>query len=189
MVDMASVALFHSVYGLRPAVRRAAERLRAAGHRVVVPDLYRAAAVGSIDEGLLLAEKVGWETLLDRAREAVRELPPEAVLAGFSMGTGVAEALLAERPDAAGLLLIAGAAQADVPAGTRVQLHLADPDDFLPAAELTGWIDGMTRSEALFEVFRYPGVGHLWTDPDLPDHDALAAELTWERCSEFLRLS
>jgi dienelactone hydrolase len=177
------------VYGLRPAIRHAAERLRADGHHVVVPDLYRAAAADSIDEGLLLAEKVGWETLLDRARDAVRELPPDAVLAGFSMGTGLAEALIAERPEAAGLLLIAGAGQSDVPAGTRVQLHLADPDDFVPAAELTAWIDGMTRSEAMFEVFRYPGVGHLWTDHDLPDHDALATDRTWERCAEFLKLS
>jgi dienelactone hydrolase len=41
----------------------------------------------------------------------------------------------------------------------------------------------------LFEVFRYPGVGHLWTDPDLPGHDALATDLIWQRCTEFLRLS
>jgi dienelactone hydrolase len=74
MVGMASVALFHSVYGLRPAVRHTAERLRAAGHQVVAPDLYQAAAVDSIDEGFLLAEKTGWETLLDRARAAVRVL-------------------------------------------------------------------------------------------------------------------
>lgn len=189
MVAMASVALLHSVYGLRPAVRRAAERLRAAGHQVVAPDLYQSAAVDSIDEGVLLAEKVGWETLLERARAAAGQLPPEAVLAGFAMGAGLAEALLAERPSAAGLLLFAGAGHTNVPAGTRVQLHLADPDDFVPPATLSGWIDGMTGSEALFEVFRYPGVGHLWVDQDLPDHDALAAELTWQRCAEFLRLS
>jgi dienelactone hydrolase len=189
MVDMASVALFHSVYGLRPAVRWAAERLRAAGHQVVAPDLYQAAAVDSIDEGFLLAENAGWENLLDRARAAVSVLPPDAVLAGFSMGSGLAEALLAERPEAAGMLLFAGAGPAEVPAGTRVQLHLADPDDFVPSADLHAWIEGMTRSDALFEVFRYPGVGHLWLDHGLPDHDVLATELTWQRCLEFLRLS
>jgi dienelactone hydrolase len=35
-----TVVLFHSVYGLRPAVRAAAGRIRATGHEVVVPDLF-----------------------------------------------------------------------------------------------------------------------------------------------------
>jgi dienelactone hydrolase len=191
MVAMAAVALFHSVYGLRPAVRLAAERLRAAGHRVVVPDLYGVPAVDTLDEGFALADKVGWETMLERAREALRDLPPDAVLAGYSMGAGVAEALLAERIEAAGLLLLAGAGSGpvSVPAGSRVQLHLADPDDFVSSADLDAWIEGMTAAGAVFEVFRYPGVGHLWTDPDLGDYDGLADDLAWQRCAEFLRLS
>ncbi|MBB5933498.1 dienelactone hydrolase [Streptomyces zagrosensis] len=35
-----TIVLFHSAYGLRPAVHTAAERLRAAGHEVHLPDLY-----------------------------------------------------------------------------------------------------------------------------------------------------
>jgi dienelactone hydrolase len=189
MVGMASVALFHSVYGLRPAVLAVAERFRAAGHHVVVPDLFGEPPVGTIDEGFALAGKVGFDIMLTRARAAVAALPPRAVLAGFALGTGIAEALLAERPDAAGLLLIAGAGRTEVPAGLRVQLHVANPDDFVPDTDLEAWIDGMTGAGAMFEVFRYLDVGHLWTDPGLSDYDALAAELTWQRCEEFLRLS
>ena len=37
---MASILLFHSVLGLRPAVLADAERLRAAGHDVSTPDLF-----------------------------------------------------------------------------------------------------------------------------------------------------
>ena len=191
MVGMAAVALFHSVYGLRPAVRQAAERLRAAGHQVVVPDLYGVPAVDTLDEGFALADAVGWETMLERARAALRELPGNAVLAGYSMGSGVAEALLSERSEAAGLLLIAGAGsgQVTVPAGSRVQLHLADPDDFFSPTDLEAWIKAMTAAGAVFEVFRYPGVGHLWTDSGLGDYDGLADDLAWQRCAEFLRLS
>ena len=186
---MASVALFHSVYGLRPAVRAVAERMRAAGHRVAIPDLYRAPAVDDLAAGFALAERVGFETMLGRAREAVRDLPPETVLAGLSMGTGIVEALLPERPATAGILLLSGAG------GTfekcpRAQLHVADPDlEFVPAEDVRRWTTGMTAADTVFEVYRYPGVGHLWTDADLPDFDALAAELTWQRCAEFLRLS
>ena len=191
MVAMSAVALFHSVYGLRPAVRQAAERLRAAGHQVVVPDLYGVPPVDTLDEGFTLAEQVGWETMLERARAALRDLPPEAVLAGYSMGAAVAEAMLMERSAAAGLLLIAGAGggQVSVPAGSRVQLHIADPDDFLSPTDLEAWIKRMTAADAVFEVFRYPGVGHLWTDSGLGDYDGLADDLVGQRCLEFLRLS
>lgn len=37
---MASIALFHSVLGVRPGVQDAAARLRARGHEVLVVDQY-----------------------------------------------------------------------------------------------------------------------------------------------------
>jgi dienelactone hydrolase len=189
---MASLALFHSVYGLRPAVLDAAERFRADGHRVVTPNLYGVPAVDALDEGFALAEKVGWPAILERAREAVRDLPPDAVLGGFSMGAGVVTALLAERPHAAGVLLLSstGGDLADPPTGLRAQLHVADPDDeYAPPADIERWTTRMIGAGAAFEVFRYPGVGHLWTDPGLADHDAPAEALAGRRCAEFLRLS
>jgi dienelactone hydrolase len=189
MGGMASLALFHSVYGLRPAVRAVAERMRAAGHLVATPDLYRAPPVDDLAAGFALAERVGFETMLGRAREAVQGLPPEAVLAGLSMGTGFVEALLPERPATAGILLLAGAGGTFATC-SRAQLHVADPDpEFAPAEEVRRWTAGMTAAGTTFEVFRYPGVGHLWTDEDLPDFDAPAAERTWQCCAEFLRLS
>jgi dienelactone hydrolase len=192
IVGMASVVLFHSVYGLRPAMRTTAERLRAAGHTVAAPDLYCSPPADTLAEGFALADKVGFDTMLARARACVRALPPHTVLAGFSMGVGLVEALLAERPQTAGVLLLAGTGNTfdPAPAGLRAQLHVADPDEeFVPAAAVERWTAGMTRAGTVFEVFRYPGVGHLWTDEGLPDHDAFAAELTWQRCTEFLRLS
>lgn len=188
---MASVALFHSVFGLRPAVHTAADRMRAAGHTVVTPDLYGEPPVGTLAEGFALAERIGFATIVERARAAVRDLPATAVLAGFSMGAGVVDALLPDRPDTAGVLLFAGAGDFHgVRPGLRAQLHVADPDlDFLPPADVERWRDGMAAAGAVVEVYRYPGVGHLWLDEDLSDHDPLAADLTWQRCAEFLRLS
>jgi dienelactone hydrolase len=192
MGHMASLALFHSVYGLRPAVRAVAERFRADGHHVVAPDLYGVTPADTLDEGFALADKVGWETMLERAREAVRHLPADAVLAGLSMGTSIANALLRERPRTSGLLLLSstGGSFAALPAGFRAQLHVADPDDeYAPSEDVERWTAEMTAADASFEVFRYPDVGHLWTDPGLTDYDALASDLTWQRCAEFLRLS
>ncbi|WP_250027478.1 dienelactone hydrolase family protein [Paractinoplanes maris] len=142
--------------------------------------------------GAALADKVGWPKIVDRGRAALRDLPARTVLAGFSLGTGVADALLPERPDTAGLLLLAGApiTVARIRPGLRAQLHVADPDpEFVPAAAVERWTDGMESAGAIFEVYRYPAVSHLWMDEDLPDHDPLAAELVWDRCAEFLRFS
>jgi hypothetical protein len=84
---VATIALFHSVYGPRPAVPAAAELLRSAGQVVVTPDLYAGEVAASIDDGFALSERVCWETIMWRAHRAVRDLPPNAVLAGLSMGS------------------------------------------------------------------------------------------------------
>ncbi|MGK5740933.1 dienelactone hydrolase family protein [Micromonospora sp. URMC 103] len=185
---MRHVVLFHSVYGLRPAVLAAAERLRAAGHRVATPDLYGVPPADTVEEGFALLDKTGREVVLDRARAAVAGLPPETVLAGLSMGAGVAGAVLADRPEAAGLLLLhgTGGSPADVRPGLPVHLHLADPDPYEPPDEMDEWRRAMTGAGARLEVFRYPGAGHLFTDPDVPDHDPVAAGVAWARVLAFL---
>jgi dienelactone hydrolase len=185
---MGHIVLFHSVYGLRPAVLAAADRLRSAGHRVVTPDLYGAPPADTVEAGFALLDRVGQDVVLDRARAAVRDLPPATVLAGYSMGAGVAGALLAERPDTAALLLLhgAGGSPEAVRPGLPVQLHLADPDEYEPPAELDEWQRAMTAAGAELEVHRYPGAGHLFTDPDIPDHDPAGAEETWKRVFAFL---
>ncbi|MGW0505591.1 dienelactone hydrolase family protein [Micromonospora sp. NPDC003241] len=185
---MGHVALFHSVYGLRPAVRDAAERLRAAGHQVHAPDLYGVPAVDTVEEGFALLDRIGQQTVLDRARAALHGLPPDAVLAGFSMGAGVAGAMLAERPDSGGLLLFhgTGGAPTDARPGLAVELHLADPDPYDPPDEVDQWRREMTAAGAHVTVHGYPGAGHLFTDPAEADHDPASTALAWERALSFL---
>jgi dienelactone hydrolase len=183
------VVLFHSVYGRRPAVLAAADRLRAAGHAVTVPDLYAGPVAATAEEGFALCDQVGWPVIMCRARQVLAGLPPQTALAGLSMGAAVAAALLGERPGTAGLLLLhntgSGDPQAAVP-GLRLQLHIADPDTYQSAAEVSAWHQGMTAAGAVVRVFRYPGAGHLFTDPGTPDHDGPAADLAWQRGISFL---
>jgi len=68
-----------------------------------------------------------------------------------------------------------------------VQLHVADPDRFEPAGWLEEWSDGMRRCGARAEIFRYPGAGHVFTDPGLTDHDETAAEAAWTRAPAFVQ--
>jgi dienelactone hydrolase len=181
--------VFHSVLGLRPVELGFAGRLRAAGHRVTTPDLYAGRTAPTLDEGFALKDAVGWATIAGRARDAVRELPAETVLVGVSMGAGVVETVLPHRPGTAGVLLLhaLGALPAGIRAGLPVQVHVADPDPIAPPAQVAAWREASTRSGADARVYTYPGIGHFYTDTGGPEHDAAAAELTWERAAAFLR--
>ncbi|WP_440081659.1 dienelactone hydrolase family protein [Streptosporangium sp. LJ11] len=186
---MVHIALFHSVYGLRSVERAAADRFRAAGHEVVTPDLYAGETATTIDQGFALMNRIGWKAMVGRARDAVGRLPADTVLSGISMGAGVVGALLADRRDTAGVLLLHGITE--IPASAwgspPMQLHVADPDTFAPPAAVAAWEKAATDAGAAVQVFTYPGAGHFYTDADLCDHDEGAADLTWQRSLSFLR--
>lgn len=187
---MAHVVLFHSVLGLRRVELGAADQLRAAGHDVVTPDLYAGRTASTLDDGFGLVEhQIGWSTIEQRAHDAVADLPADTVLAGLSIGAAVVGALLPHRPDTAGVLLLHGLAPIPETArtGLPVQVHVADPDQFTPPADVATWIDAAGRSGTDARVFTYPQAGHFYTDKTLPDHDVHAAHLTWQRAAEFLR--
>jgi dienelactone hydrolase len=187
---LATVVLFHSVYGLRPAVHKAADRLRAAGHEVHTPDLFDGRTAGSVEEGMELKDEIGRDELLMRAVTVTAPLSERGlVYAGFSLGGSIAQNLAFADDRARALLLLHGtsdlpedAAVDDLP----VQLHVADPDAFEPHDWLNAWYLQMRRAGADVEIFRYAGAGHLFTDEDLDDHDAEAAERTWRTALEFL---
>lgn len=185
---MATVLLCHSVLGLRRLEREAAERLRAAGHEVALPDLYGGRTAATIGEGFALRDAIGWDVIVARAAQAAEALPADAVLGGFSMGAAVAAALWPERPGTAGLLLLHGlVGLPDQPwPGLPVAVHLAEPDPWEAEDFVAEWTDDARALGLALEVHRYPGAGHLFADPELADHDPAAATLMWERALAFL---
>ncbi|MER7762383.1 dienelactone hydrolase family protein [Streptomyces sp. NPDC097619] len=184
------IMLFHSTYGLRPAVHAAADRLRAAGHEVEVPDLFEGRTFGTAEEGMAFRDEVGRDELLRRAVLAAARFSDRGlVYAGLSFGGSVAQHLAMADTKARGLLLLHGTA--DIAEDTvvdelPVQLHVADPDPFEPHDWLTAWYLRMRKAGADVEVHSYAGAGHLFTDPDLPDWDPEAAEQTWRTALGFL---
>ncbi|MGK5558224.1 dienelactone hydrolase family protein [Actinomadura kijaniata] len=186
---MARILLLHSVHGLRPAVLQAAERLRSAGHEVHTPDLYDGRVTDTAEEGRKIKEEIGRDELLKRAVTAAAPLVEGGlVYAGFSMGGAIAQTLALADEKARGLLLMHGTSDLPEDASTEipVQLHVADPDTSEPVDWLNAWYLLMRRAGADVEIFRYRGAGHLFTDPDLPDHDAEAAERAWAIALDFL---
>lgn len=193
---MAQIVLFHSAYGLRPAVHAAAERLRAAGHRVLTPDLYDGRVFETVEEGMAYKDEVTTDELLRRAVTSVVPLltpvdgavPEGVVYAGFSLGGALAQNLALADEQAKGLLLLHGTSDIrdDAATSVPVQLHVAEPDPFEPEDWLNAWYLRMLKAGADVEVHRYRGAGHIFTDPGLPDYDAEAAERTWAAALAFL---
>ncbi|MFJ6660166.1 dienelactone hydrolase family protein [Streptomyces sp. NPDC091377] len=185
-----NIVLFHSAYGLGPAVRDAADRLRAAGHEVVTPDLYEGRTFGTVEEGMAAKDAIGKDELLKRAVLAAAPSSERGlVYAGFSLGASIAQTLALGDEKARGLLLLHGTS--DIAPNTYVddlpvQLHVAEPDPFETDDWLSAWYLQMGRAGADVEVYRYTGAGHLHTDPNLPDYDREAAEATWRVALGFL---
>ncbi|WP_128377694.1 dienelactone hydrolase family protein [Streptomyces cavernae] len=185
-----NIMLFHSTYGLRPAVRAAADRLRGAGHEVWTPDLYEGRTFGTVEEGMAFKDEIGKEELLKRAVLAAAPYSERGlVYAGFSLGASVAQTLALGDHKARGLLLLHGTSDIAASASVDelpVQLHVAEPDVFETEDWLSAWYLQMRRAGADVEIHRYRGAGHLYTDPDLPDYDEEAAEATWRVALGFL---
>ncbi|MGH3148989.1 MAG: dienelactone hydrolase family protein [Rubrobacter sp.] len=192
---MAEVVLFHSALGLRPGVIADADRLRAAGHTVHSPDYYDGEVFDDLDEGLRKRDALGYDEIVRRATEAVTRLPAGLVLAGFSLGVVPAELLAAGRPGTLGAVLMHSAIPVEGfsefgverwPAGVPVQVHYAEGDQWVEAEEVAALGAAVGRAGAAFEEYVYPGSGHLFADPGLPEYDRASSEAMWQRVLAFL---
>jgi dienelactone hydrolase len=190
---VATVALFHSTQGLRPAVLEGAERIRAGGHEVLTPDLFDGAIFDTIDEGIVKRDEIGVPGLIGRAYEAVAHLPADTVYAGFSLGAAAALYLTASRPGARAAITFHAAAGLEGlgvevwPHGVPVQLHYAKDDPWVPEGEREAMASMLAAAGAELEQFAYPGEGHLFDDSGMPEYDADSTELLWARTLAFLQ--
>ena len=66
------------------------------------------------------------------------------------------------------------------------QIHYATDDPHRVQAWVDAVVADVRRVGASVETFDYPGTGHLFTDPSLPDeYDEQAAQLLWSRVESF----
>jgi len=192
---MTTVALFHSVLGVRQGVLDAAERLRQDGHDVLVVDIYDGRTFDDYSPAMDFAWKeVGQKVLMERAVEAVADLPDGFVTAGFSLGCVLAVHVATKR-SVSGVLMIAGAVPVSAfgddvrrPAGAPAQTHSTLADPWRDQEELDQTVRDVEAGSGTIEVFDYPGSGHLFTDLTLPDeYDPVIIETFWSRALPFVR--
>ena len=188
---MAGVIVFHHAQGLTPGVLGFADRLRAAGHEVTVPDLFDGATFDTVEEGVAHAGRIGFDTVLERGRAAAEELPADLVYVGISLGVMPAQMLAQTRPGARGALLLESCVPVSEfgdawPAGVPVQIHGMDADPYFAGEGDIDAARALVASTPDAELFVYPGDRHLFSDPSLPSYDEKAATLLEQRVLAFL---
>jgi dienelactone hydrolase len=188
---MAEVVVFHHAQGLTHGVGEFAEALRQAGHTVHVPDLYDRRVFKTLQEGVAFAQETGFDTIIERGRAAVEELPSELVYAGFSLGVLPAQMLAQTRPGAKGALLFEACIPVSEfggtwPEGVPVQVHGMDADEFFALEGDLEAARALVQSAPDAELFLYSGNRHLFADKSLHSYDEHAAKLLTERVLGFL---
>lgn len=189
---MVDLILFHHAQGLTDGVEAFADRLRAAGHRVTLPDLYDGASFGTVGEGVAHAEHLGFDNVIAAGVAAAEQLPERIVYGGFSLGALVAHKLAQTRPGALGALLYH---HGDVPvttfgeswpAGVDVQIHVNEQDEWCEPEIVQEFVE-QAKTRARAELFLYPGSSHLFVDSSLPDYEPDSAQLVLQRTLDLLQ--
>jgi dienelactone hydrolase len=186
------IVVFHSALGLRPGVAAWADKLRAVGHTVHTPDLYSGEIFDDLEAGMHKYQALGMSGLVARAQAALAGLGEELVYAGFALGGALAERLGATRSKSRGVILmhaalpLAAVGLTAWPRAVPLQVHYAVDDPWRNREAIDSLAASVRRSGALFQQYDYPGSGHLFADPDLPDHNPAAAEMMFRRVTDFL---
>lgn len=190
---MATVVVFHSVLGVRAGITDTADRLRAAGHTPVVVDQYDGLTFDTYEPAMAHMKAIGFPALMSAAVSA-SEVDGPFFAVGFSNGAGMAQFVASQRPDdVRGLVLVGGALpmrflEAQWPPGVPVQVHATADDPFDDGPEVAAeFRSDVERAGGVVEAFTYPGSGHLFNDPELPDEFQPAeAEEFYARLLEFI---
>ena len=188
---MAEVLLFHHALGLTPGILAFADDLRRAGHTVHTPDLFDGRTFATVGHGVSHAEELGFDEVTERGVRAADGLPDAVVYAGFSLGVMPAQKLAQTRPGARGALFFHSCVPSDYfadgwPSGVPVQVHGMDADElFVDEGDIDA-ARALVEEAKRGELFLYPGKGHLFAEPGVPDHDGDAAALLRERVLAFL---
>src|SRR3954470_10499215 len=158
---MTDVIVFHHAQGLTDGVTAFADELRAAGHTVHTPDLHEGRTFATLPEAMSYVRETGFDTIIERGRQAAESLPSEVVYIGFSLGVLPAQYLAQTKPRAQGAVFVYSfippSEFGEWPDGVPLQIHMMDRDpEVLPP---NGDLEAAQAMEGA-ELFLYPGEAH-----------------------------
>jgi carboxymethylenebutenolidase len=193
------VVVIQEWWGLNAQIKEVADRLSAAGYRVLVPDLYR----GKV--GLAAKEAEHLMTGLDFAdaasqdiRGAVQYLKQSSAkvgVVGFCMGGALTILTAVFVPESDAAVCFYGFPPLDYVDAAKITKplmgHFAIHDAFFPIAQADALDEKLTNAGVAHEFFKYDAQ-HAYAnekpeDPSVPiRYDQPSADLAWQRSLTFL---
>ena len=191
------ILALHAWWGLNQDFRDFVDRLAASGFLVVAPDLFDGAVLATIEDAELFGEELdeekNAERLLGRASAALDhalELPEHrgsrAGVLGFSFGAVYARWLAKTRPEVAAVVTYYGGTW-DPPGGvtdTPWLSHWASEDPYEDPADARSIVGSLADAGAVGHF--YDATKHWFAEPSRPEYVKEAAELAFQRTTEFL---
>ena len=188
------VVVLHAWWGLNEDVIRYADRLAAAGHAVIAPDMFGGQVATEIADAERLSSE-GDDGVADTITLAATNVLAERLGAGARLATlgfsfGAAYALWApsKLPSLVATVVYYGTMTGPSLAKSTAPLlgHFAETDEFEPTENVKALEDGFREAGREVEIHTYPGTGHWFAEPSRDAYRPAAAELAFERTAAFL---
>ncbi len=203
------VLIVHEAWGLGEHAKQRAEKLAECGYVALAVDMFgEARQASSSDEGLSWTRALRADVPLLRARiyaayQALLGCPqvdPARVAAmGYCFGGTTSIEIARSGAPLAGVVSFHGSLATTHPAEpdvvkAKILVCTGADDPFVPAAQVQGFIDEMTRARADFQVIIYGGAKHSFTNPRAAErgvpgleYNKSADERAWTAMHEFFR--
>jgi len=195
------VLVLHAWWGLNDTMRAVCTRLAEAGFVAFAPDLYHGKVADTIADAEILGQALDANHLQAKAEIAdatgfLNEHADQAraglAVIGFSLVAYYALNLAAADPDHIRSVVICyGTGGGDFSSSKAAYLgHFAENDEYEPQSNVDELEESLRRAGRLVTLYRYPGTGHWFFEPDRTKaYNQAAASLAWERTLTFLRSS
>ncbi|MCK9515510.1 MAG: dienelactone hydrolase family protein [Ottowia sp.] len=181
-------------WGVNAQIQGVAERMAAAGYRVVIPDLYRgkvaldrAEAQHNMD-GLDFADAATQD--VRGAVQYLKDAGQRVGVMGFCMGGVLAVLAAMHVPEADAAVSWYGFPPPEAGDAatitTPLLCHFAEKDQSFPIAQAEALQKRLEAGAGVHACYRYDA-GHAFANEDGANHDPAAAELAWQRSIDFLR--
>ena len=196
-----AVLVLHAWWGLNDTMRAFCTRLAESGFIAFAPDLYHGKVADTVAgaEALATVLRTNHKQARTEIAEAARFLDDRAgqtdrglAVIGFSLGAYFALDLSVTAPELISSVVVFYGTGVNDFSGSRADYlgHFAEKDEFEPQAGVDGLEASLQRAGRPVSLYRYPGTGHWFFEPDRSDaFDQAAASLAWDRTLAFLRRS
>ena len=194
------IVVIQEWWGLNDQIRGVADKLAAAGYRVLVPDLYRGKVALEANEAEHLMQGLDFAVAAGQdVRGAVQYLKAtgstKVGVTGFCMGGALTLLAAVNVPEADAVVVWYGYPPLEYVDATRIRAplmgHWATEDTAFPIAKVDQLEKNLLDAKVRFEFHRYHAkhafANETADSKKLPflKHDAAAAELAWRRTMDF----